>query len=203
MEKDSIYPNLESMLNENEKSNVIELPKKKLDEYINSKCFNERLTQMQDKRNQLARKINYYEKIKRKYNITKMTLDTIGVGLTIALTGTTIVLSSGLAIPIFLIPMISGLSMFSITSSSTINKGFIAKKKSKMRLKIQDLKFHLNKLDLLIEKSRSDNTITEEEYISYINLVESINTKNEKKMKKEERMVEMLIPVIQRVLEKK
>ena len=89
-------------------------------------------------------------------------------GTTIA----TIILSCGLfTIPAVVIGTVSGISLATIGTTTTINKSFIGKRINHFKKKYELSNEYLNKLEMYFEKAKNDNVISLKEIEEFNNII--------------------------------
>ena len=113
----SIYPDVKELIQQNEEGHVT------FDEEELQKIFfGDRYNLMLHKKEEFDANRKRYRKSKSRYNLLNNVQNITFIAITSSLTLGTIVLTSGLAVPFFLIPMLSGFSLFSIACSGSITK---------------------------------------------------------------------------------
>ena len=166
LNKMSIYPDVKELIEQNDEGHVT------LDEAELQKIFfGDRYNLMLQKKEELDGNRKRYQKSKTRYNLLNNVQNISFIVITSTLTIGTIILTSGLAVSFFLIPMLSGFSLFSIASSGAITK-LIKWKKGKMQKKIDTLNSLLAKMEVFIEKAKEDGTISPQEIAQFNKLLE-------------------------------
>ena len=148
---------------------------------------------MEDKVKLLQKDLTHYKKIMSKWSVANTTLRTCGISLAsllVAATAATAPLSVPIAIPIVL----AGVSGANITFTELMIKSFIGKCKRYFREKCDYIKSYLDKMDVLLLKSKEDGQVTPtefklfqelfKEYESETRLKSAIKSKDLKKIQK-------------------
>ena len=192
------YPDISEMLQEDSSGHIT------LNERDLQKIFYEdRYNLMKQKRDDLNDTVRRYIKTKKMYSLANNTQKIVSISLTSSLTIATIVLTSGLAIPFFLIPTASGLSLFFIGFSASLDK-IMKNKKLKIKSKLDTLTALIAKIETYIEKAREDGIILPEEIKRFNDLLlssrEAEVKKKTGKKEKEEDLYKMIEEVIAKQL---
>ena len=173
------YPDLSKYLQEDDSGHIT------LDDKDLQKLFyNDRYNLMVQKKEEMTSTVKRYMKSKKHYSLANNIQKIVSLVVTSSLTIATIVLTSGLAVPIFLIPTASGLSLFFLGFTSSIDK-LVKTKKLRIKSKLDNLQTLIAKMEVYIEKAREDGSITPEEVNKFNNLLEIEKKKNLKISKKE------------------
>ena len=142
------------------------------DKELQKMFYDERYNLMNRRRDELSENIRRYMKNKRYFTLANNIQKITSLVLTSSLTIATIIFTSGLAVPFFLIPTASGMSLFFLGFTSSIDK-VLKSKKSHLRDKINDQQKLLAKVELFIEKAREDGIITPDEVSRFNKLTDT------------------------------
>ena len=138
---------------------------------------------MAQKKDELTSNVKRYMRTKKYYvlanNIQKITSFIVTSSLAMA----TIVLTSGLAVPFFLIPTASGLSLFFLGLTASVEK-IIKAKKSRIKRKITNKQKLLTAVELFMERAREDGVISPEEVGKFNKIIAQHREEKKKKSKK-------------------
>ena len=126
---------------------------------------------MKQKKEELEANRKRYRKSKSIYNTFNNGQTIAFLSLTSLLTVGSTVLTSGMAVPFFLITTFSGLSLVAIACSGATTK-VVKNKKNKLKKKIFNLDSLLAKMEVFIEKAKEDGTITPQEIAQFNKLLE-------------------------------
>ena len=162
--------------------------------------YEDRYNLMTQKKEELTSNAKRYLKSKSHYSLANNIQKIASLVLTSSLTIATIVLTSGLAVPFFLIPTTSGMSLFFLGLSTSLDK-VIRSKKTHLKHKIDHLNTLLAKIEVYIEKAREDGVITPEE-VSQFNKLLDVEKKKKKKKDKDINIHQIIEEVIQKELAK-
>jgi len=190
------YPDISEMLQE-DSSGHITLNERDLQKIL----YNDRYNLMKQKKDDLKDTVRRYMKTKKMYSLANNTQKIFSLSLSSSLTIATIVLTSGLAIPFFLIPTASGLSLFFIGFTASLDK-IMKNKKLKIKSKVDSLKELIAKIETYIEKAREDGIIMPEEIKRFNDLLLSSEVKKKKEKEKEKEKEEDLYKMIEEVIAK-
>ena len=191
----NLYPDVKELIEQNEEGHVT------LDEAELQKIFfGDRYNLMLQKKEELDGNRKRYQKSKTRYNLLNNVQNISFIAITSTLTIGTIILTSGIAVPFFLIPMLSGFSLFSIASSGAITK-LIKWKKGKMQKKIDTLNSLLAKMEVFVEKAKEDGTISPQEIAQFNKLLEKKTVVVENK--KDQPLEDLVQQIIRRELNSK
>ena len=192
----SLYPDVKNLIGQDDEGTVI------LDDKEIQKIFyNDRYQLMTQKKDELTSNMKRYLKSKSHYTLANNIQKIISLVATSSLTIATIVLTSGLAVPFFLIPTASGMTIFFLGISTSLEK-IIRSKKNRLRHKIDDINTLIAKIEVYIEKAREDGIITPEEVRLFNTLVEEKVSKKKGKKKEEQDIQHLIEQIIRQELNK-
>ena len=160
----SLYPSLENLNNDGE------IDKNDLKELIDNKIYKERLFLMDYKKDEFINKIDHQLKNKNNYNKISTGVKITGITSSIGLAIVAIVFTSGIAAPLFIVPLCGGLTLFSIGVSESLQK-LLKGKKQNIRKTLMHLKDIVSKLEVFIEKAKDDKKIDLNEIEAFNKLV--------------------------------
>jgi len=193
MATESIYPKL------NEEEEIID--KEELDKIItteiNGALSKERYKLMDFKKDTIDTTLQHHLKSKKRYNLLGSIAKIGGLIITTTLTVATIVTTSGIIIPFFVVPLCGGLTLLSVGLTESVQK-ILKSKKHHNAKKINILRDTLSKMEIYIEKARDDKTITLEEIESFHKILDANTSKmtkvsDKKSSKKNDKDLETLL----------
>ena len=179
MATESIYPKLE------EEEEVIgrEELDKLITAEINGAMSKTRHKLMTYKKGTIDSTLQRHLKSKKRYNLLGTIAKIGGLVVTTGLTVATLITTSGIVIPFFLIPLCGGLTLFSVGLTESVQK-ILKSKKTHNAKKIDILRNTLSKMEIYLEKARDDKTITPEEYESFEDILNTNSAKMSEVSKK-------------------
>ena len=173
-----MYPDLDNIIEEIEDEQVID--KDKLATVIkmntNKNLFKDRYQLMEYKKDNVFAALSSYMKNKQRYNTAASVVKVVGVTTTLGLAVVTIIFTSGVAAPFFIVPMCSGLAVFSMGASESIQK-LLKRKKHRQGKKINLIRDTMSKIEIFIEKAREDGVVTPEEIEKFTNIIRAGDNK--------------------------
>lgn len=176
MSVEKLYPDLDCITAEEtgeteiDKEDLKRLIDKKAADKTNFNLYKERFILMDYKKDNIIDSLKRYLKNKKSYNTANTVVKITGLATSIGLAVVAIVITSGIAAPIFVVPMCGGLTLLSIGVSESIQK-FLRIKKHRAGNKINILKDTISKIEVFIEKARDDKNITPQEIEAFYKLL--------------------------------
>jgi hypothetical protein len=138
-----------------------------------------RINYMLDKQKLLQEKLTHYKKIKGKWATANTVLKSIGISISCALAGASILTIAPLSIPIAA-AILSGVSLGNITLANVLVEGFTSKRKRYFKLKCDHVRNNLNKLETFFIKCKEDNHISPNEFEQFQKLLKEFEEGQEK-----------------------
>ena len=164
MNSEKLYPSLEKLNTDGE------IDKDDLNNMIENKVYKERLSLMEYKKVEISNRVKRQKNNKKGFNDLATGVKIAGLATSFGLAIVTIVFTSGIVAPLFVVPLCSGLTLFSIGASEGLQK-LIRRKKQMIKKKLVHLGDIVSKLEIFMEKAKDDKIITTKEIEAYNKLV--------------------------------
>ena len=168
------------------------------------KLTDDKIAFMLDKQKLLQKDLAHYKKIKNKWSRADTVLKVIGISVSAALAGASIITAAPFSIPIAT-GILGGCSIANTALTYVSVEGFTSKRKKYFRKKCEHVSEYLNKMQVFFMRCKEDGQVTPDEFEQFqkllkeyergASLAEEIKPKDlkkvEKRAKKEVRQQQM------------
>ena len=141
-----------------------------------------KVTYMLDKQKLLKAQLRHIEKVKRRWSKANTALKATTVAVTCILGGASILTAAPFSLPV-VGAILGGVALTNTAVSNLVVEGITSKRKRYFRRKYDHVKEHLNKMELLIIRSKEDGQVSIAEFDQFQQLLKNFETLQEDDLK--------------------